>query len=112
MVAGAIAGNISAEATTPTGNSFAEAMRGLKISCAYRRLQPTITMGNSRLSLTPHPSQPYRWDLPSLSLDSKALRANSRMRVRWAIARPKKDTSSRLSVTAAKYLTIQYLHPP
>ena len=27
MVAGAIAGNISAEATTPTGNSFAEAMR-------------------------------------------------------------------------------------
>ena len=28
MVAGAIAGNISAEATTPTGNSFAEAMRG------------------------------------------------------------------------------------
>ena len=30
MVAGAIAGNISAEATTPTGNSFAEAMRGRK----------------------------------------------------------------------------------
>ena len=30
MVAGAIAGNISAEATTPTGNSFAEAMRGIK----------------------------------------------------------------------------------
>ena len=29
MVAGAIAGNISAEATTPTGNSFAEAMRGV-----------------------------------------------------------------------------------
>ena len=28
MVAGAIAGNISGEATTPTGNSFAEAMRG------------------------------------------------------------------------------------
>ena len=28
MVAGAIAGNISAEATTPTGNIFAEAMRG------------------------------------------------------------------------------------
>ena len=28
MVAGAIVGNISAEATTPTGNSFAEAMRG------------------------------------------------------------------------------------
>ena len=27
MVAGAIAGNISAEATTPTGNTFAEAMR-------------------------------------------------------------------------------------
>ena len=31
MVAGTIAGNISAEATTPTGNSFAEAMRGLAI---------------------------------------------------------------------------------
>jgi hypothetical protein len=29
MVAGAVAGNISAEATTPTGNTFAEAMRGL-----------------------------------------------------------------------------------
>jgi hypothetical protein len=28
MVAGAIAGNISAEATTPTGNIFSEAMRG------------------------------------------------------------------------------------
>jgi hypothetical protein len=27
MVAGAVAGNISAEATTPTGNTFAEAMR-------------------------------------------------------------------------------------
>ena len=32
MVAGAIAGNISAEATTPTGNSFAEAMRGPLVS--------------------------------------------------------------------------------
>jgi hypothetical protein len=31
MVSGAIAGNISAEATTPTGNSFAEAMRGLRL---------------------------------------------------------------------------------
>jgi hypothetical protein len=30
MVAGVIAGNISAEATTPTGNSFAEAMRGTR----------------------------------------------------------------------------------
>jgi hypothetical protein len=28
MVAGTIAGNISAEATTPAGNTFAEAMRG------------------------------------------------------------------------------------
>jgi hypothetical protein len=28
MVTGAVAGNISAEATTPTGNIFAEAMRG------------------------------------------------------------------------------------
>ena len=31
MVAGAIAGNISAEATTPTGNIFAEAMRGNRV---------------------------------------------------------------------------------
>ncbi len=30
MVAGAIAGNISAEASTPIGNIFAEAMRGPK----------------------------------------------------------------------------------
>jgi len=29
MVSGAIAGNISAEATTPTGNTFVEATRGL-----------------------------------------------------------------------------------
>lgn len=28
MVTGTIAGNISAEATTPAGNTFAEAMRG------------------------------------------------------------------------------------
>ena len=28
MVAGVFAGNISAEATTPTGNTFVEAMRG------------------------------------------------------------------------------------
>jgi hypothetical protein len=34
MVAGAIVGNISAEATTPAGNTFAEAMRGAK---AHRR---------------------------------------------------------------------------
>jgi hypothetical protein len=32
MVAGAIAGNISAEATTPTGNIFAEAMRGSAVN--------------------------------------------------------------------------------
>jgi hypothetical protein len=32
MVAGAIAGNISAEATTPTGNGFAEAMRGIAVT--------------------------------------------------------------------------------
>jgi hypothetical protein len=31
MVAGAIAGNISAEATTPTGNSFSEAMRAVTL---------------------------------------------------------------------------------
>ena len=34
MVAGAIAGNISAEATTPTGNIFAEAMRGVEATMA------------------------------------------------------------------------------
>jgi hypothetical protein len=32
MVAGAIAGNISAEATTPTGNTFVEATRGSRNS--------------------------------------------------------------------------------
>ena len=36
MVAGAIAGNISAEATTPTGNSFAEAMRGAALHVTGR----------------------------------------------------------------------------
>ena len=39
MVAGAITGNISAEATTPTGNTFVEAMRGdslLNWSCTFR----------------------------------------------------------------------------
>jgi hypothetical protein len=35
MVAGAIAGNISAEATTPTGNTFAEAMRGRLMEWAF-----------------------------------------------------------------------------
>jgi dihydrofolate reductase len=34
-VAGAIAGNISAEATTPTGNTFAEAMRGRLMEWAF-----------------------------------------------------------------------------
>jgi hypothetical protein len=38
MVTGAVAGNISAEATTPTGNIFAEAMRGLSMDhCAPQR---------------------------------------------------------------------------
>jgi hypothetical protein len=32
MVAGALAGNISAEATNPFGNIFAEAMRGTILS--------------------------------------------------------------------------------
>jgi hypothetical protein len=32
MVTGAIAGNISTEATTPTGNTFVEATRGPCIS--------------------------------------------------------------------------------
>jgi hypothetical protein len=31
MVAGAIAGNISAEATAPTGNTFVEAMRAMRL---------------------------------------------------------------------------------
>jgi hypothetical protein len=35
MVARTIAGNISAEATTPAGNTFAEAMRGL-VSIPHR----------------------------------------------------------------------------
>lgn len=39
MVAGAIAGNISAEATTPTGNTFAEAMRGMLCACAVAACQ-------------------------------------------------------------------------
>jgi len=39
MVAGAIAGNISAEATTPTGNTFAEAMRGIQTS---KRTRPAV----------------------------------------------------------------------
>jgi hypothetical protein len=38
MVTGAVAGNISAEATTPTGNIFAEAMRGFCVFfCAKTR---------------------------------------------------------------------------
>jgi hypothetical protein len=39
MVTGAVAGNISAEATTPTGNIFAEAMRGEAIICPKCRTQ-------------------------------------------------------------------------
>jgi len=39
MVAGAIAGNISAEATTPTGNTFAEAMRGAFPATAHSRMR-------------------------------------------------------------------------
>jgi hypothetical protein len=34
MVAGAVAGNISAEATSPSGNIFTEAMRGAFSSIA------------------------------------------------------------------------------
>jgi hypothetical protein len=40
MVAGAIAGNISAEATTPAGNTFAEAMRGLRSSVVKVTIRP------------------------------------------------------------------------
>jgi hypothetical protein len=39
MVAAAIAGNISAEATTPTGNTFAEAMRGKRAGRCLRAAQ-------------------------------------------------------------------------
>jgi hypothetical protein len=51
MVAGAIAGNISAEATTPTGNTFAEAMRGalvsLSIFCTFKAVtcSPAVSFG-------------------------------------------------------------------
>ena len=44
MVAGAIAGNISAEATTPTGNTFAEAMR------ARRSPGPKTMAGNGKVA--------------------------------------------------------------
>jgi hypothetical protein len=50
MVAGAIAGNISAEATTPTGNSFAEAMRGNPGSAL--RLRAYLNSGGRERQLT------------------------------------------------------------
>ena len=72
MVAGAIAGNISAEATTPTGNSFAEAMRGNKnffytlrpqtgerfLNLPYVRLQPAVKFRRCPASAVPG-SQPF-----------------------------------------------------
>jgi hypothetical protein len=39
MVAGAIAGNISAEATTPTSNTFVEATRGMLLKIPIRSIQ-------------------------------------------------------------------------
>src|SRR6185437_6052582 len=36
MVAGAVAGNISPDATSPSGNIFAEAMRGVRANCLFR----------------------------------------------------------------------------
>jgi hypothetical protein len=53
MVAGAIAGNISAEATTPTGNSFAEAMRGLRTRRTLGDIYREAKAGRLRMS-------PYR----------------------------------------------------
>jgi hypothetical protein len=47
MVAGAIAGNISAEATTPTGNTFAEAMRGM--ASTPRRIAAGRTEGKIKI---------------------------------------------------------------
>jgi hypothetical protein len=47
MVAGAIAGNISPEATIPSGNIFADAMRGdspwRRAKAANRSLVPGVT---------------------------------------------------------------------
>ena len=56
MVAGAIAGNISAEATTPTGNSSAEAMRGAKNIVRSKRPIPTPTS----YSGSPRAAEPKR----------------------------------------------------
>ena len=52
MVAGAITGNISAEATTPTGNTFVEAMRGIFPSgspCLAARRDDRYTTQGTRL---------------------------------------------------------------
>jgi len=47
MVAGAIAGNISAEATTPTGNTFAEAMRGCRRDLGAACFTRVLIVGES-----------------------------------------------------------------
>ncbi len=39
MVSGAVAGNIPPDATSPTGNIFAEAMRGARAGARWRRAQ-------------------------------------------------------------------------
>ena len=54
MVAGAIAGNISAEATTPTGNSFAEAMRGLPTAAHHARISSRRLDGENGVALIRH----------------------------------------------------------
>jgi hypothetical protein len=64
MVAGAIAGNISAEATTPTGNTFAEAMRGF----IHRVLRIT---GGIFLSQAIHP--PWILTLSAVCMDVRGI---------------------------------------
>jgi hypothetical protein len=49
MVAGAIAGNISDEATTPTGNSFAEAMRQSSMKPVNGCVDPLFFGGDVRI---------------------------------------------------------------
>jgi hypothetical protein len=56
MVAGAIAGNISAEATSPTGNTFVEAMGGsASVACPSSRGVRGIAGGQGRGLATINP---------------------------------------------------------
>ena len=65
MVAGAIAGNISAEATTPTGNTFAEAMRGAESARPrnFRTCGCTIYVVRWAAGLSSMES-PFTWSVP------------------------------------------------